>query len=349
MTERQHVADEALRLTPRSIWDWRPVAAALPRARRFILTEDSSSQLGHIIARAEDLILKHHQFALAPYPVTYIEFNVRRMHDSLGRATTGQMPNYIGTEPDEWLGYLITERETWVFARGVEMSSCVTGITYRHTPGHCDLRRSVRRGGESNEEADWTALCLMLGTSVHALPDEETRQALLGNWSLHKNLRLIDYDKFEWRALAGDVRNLLAILLLLNQPEHYTLTSHAPRRRLNRGRPVVYAAHSVVELELGRTRNYRRLFDHLPVDRSGPRRHEVRGHFYHTPASARERCTCPEGHDWPAQPTEFHDDAPTWTCRVCGGRRTWRKHHERGDASRGYVTKEYEVKERSDA
>jgi hypothetical protein len=44
-------------------------------------------------------------------------------------------------------------------------------------------------------------------------------------------------------------------------------------------------------------------------------------------------------HDWQRSP----GDTPRWVCAQCGGRRTWLAAFERGDATRGFVTKDYDI------
>lgn len=136
----------------------------------------------------------------------------------------------------------------------------------------------------------------------------------------------------------GEVRNFIVILLLLNQPSRIQMTQVSRTHGLRRGRRVVYAAHSIVELELGRMRDYRRLCAHYPTDRASPRRHEVRGHLTHL-GGRKTGCA----HTWPEVPTASATGVPTWTCTTCGRVRRWKRAHQRGDATRGFTTKEYEI------
>lgn len=342
------VVDTALRDLPRHYWPdaHRAVSAALPRARRFVLDADASSTLGRIVASTEDLLLRNLQFALPPYEHTYLELDSRAFHDGLARPTAGSRDT-----ADRRVGYLITPSHVWSMCEGSERT--VPSQRYAPTP-FCWLRNNShplygKLPARLSNQQEWAELVLMLGSSYHALPSEDVRRWLLDNFSMTQQIGGTD-GGFHWSeeamlGSAGDLRTCLSLLLVLNCPTRFSLLSVAPRRGIQRGRPVVYAAHSVVSLQLGRARDWRSALQHdlAAHDRASPRRHEVRGHFRHRGGSP--SCT----HDWPLLPTPSEtpspgrSPAPTWSCRRCGRHRTWVAEHARGDAARGFVTKHYEV------
>lgn len=327
MSNHPCVIDQALRDSYRTLWDWRPVAQLLPKARRFLLNDEASHRLGEVIRDTEDLILEHHQFALPPYPVTYIEFNIDTMQRALGR----EVSSYDGPM-DVQIGYLVS---------GLSVRSFVRASDGRHTIGPFilhkgdGLRGSMRLPEEIGHER-WARLCIFLGSSIHALPNNELRATLLRDWALKPACKF-KYTPEVCAGATGDLRNLFAILLLLNQPHIVNVTPVARRTGLSRGKRMVYAAHSIVNIELGRRKNYRKLLQ-KGLPRRSPRRHEVRGHFTHW--GTKDGCV----HQWPIMPSEApKTGAPTWTCKLCGGKRTWREAFERGDAGVGFVTKEYDL------
>jgi hypothetical protein len=98
-----------------------------------------------------------------------------------------------------------------------------------------------------------------------------------------------------------------------------------------RGKRQVFAAHSIVKIALDRREQMFKTFQ-VP-DRDGPRRHQVRGFFRHLHKV--EGCD----HAFPMVPTDGK-----WVCATCGTTRVWVKEHERGDAAKGYATKDYEFR-----
>ena len=151
------------------------------------------------------------------------------------------------------------------------------------------------------------------------------------------------FDKRHWpyrsavnyTCSVGDVRNLVCLLLLLNQPMLYSATSVGHSHGLYKGKRQVYAAHSLIEITLGQRKQARRILTHMGP-RKPPIRHEVRGHFAHW--RLKEGCT----HDWPMLPA-IEDAVPRWTCKRCGGLRVWREHFVRGSAEEGWSDHEYRL------
>ena len=98
-----------------------------------------------------------------------------------------------------------------------------------------------------------------------------------------------------------------------------------------KGRYRKFVDHTTITLNVPETR-YRRIAAHaIAVARR--RAHEVRGHWR-------------KDHWHPLTPTCEHE----WVtmegktlCARCNGRRSWIPEHQRGDASLGFVTHDYEV------
>lgn len=331
MTKRQlHVVDEALQQMPKSVWDWKKTAALLPSARRFILTDQASIKLGEVTKETEGLMLKHHQFAVAPFPVTYLEFNIHLFHKALGRPTTNDL---YGDDGADWrVGYLITEKAIRSFAMTKDGFAGSTGFVLKrvakdHKHWHIPI---------NGVDQEWARLMCLLGSGLHSMPDEETRQAILDTWAMEPVFDDKSYDDKVYKSGAGELRTVIAILLMLNQPRVLNIQSVAHSSGLHKGKRIVYAAHNVVEIDLGTRKQYKRIFTHM--ERESPRRHEVRGHFVHNGGT--DGCE----HRWPLSPVPAPiSGAPMWECPRCGCKRTWREAHLRGDASKGFVTKEYDL------
>jgi len=123
-----------------------------------------------------------------------------------------------------------------------------------------------------------------------------------------------------------------AFCLLLHAPKGVQITEKPAHRKLVRGKQKAYAAHSVITIDLSVKEARRVVAD---GSRGPVRAHEVRGHWMHL--NRVRGCS----HDWRAVPVE--PDRPERYVCDCGTVRVWRKAHQKGDATLGYVTHEYRV------
>ena len=139
------------------------------------------------------------------------------------------------------------------------------------------------------------------------------------------------------------LRNIVAVLLLLNRPSVVTFGETAPRRRgLLKGREAVYMEHTTVSIDVDPAPVLRRLG--TPAEAATPkRRHEVRRTWCHdAPYRAGTERGCV--HAWAPHPDHDAAAGTNWLCGGCGGHRWQREAHMRGDATRGFVAKDYVVK-----
>lgn len=358
MSKRKlHVIDEAIKQVEPKHWkNARECAQLAMTAGRFIFSDDASRKLGHIVRETADLLLKNHQFAIPPVePASYVELNLHEFHKALGAPTTASNPMFSPMDSDGRVGYLITPEFIQGFAesRFAEYESRITAgptpfLIRKVNPGHKHMLMPVAFSpmGYSSDELmaktqeimsetmEWNRLAVLLGSSLHHMPDEETRQAFLNNWAIEYTYHFINENTIKYlMAGAGELRTVQAMLLALNQPQVIQYTSVGRAVGLSRGKRTVYHSHSVIDIDLGKRKQTRRLF--AGGTHATPARHRVRGHFvhYHT----KKGCE----HDWPLAPERI--DPPAWTCKRCGGLRVWKKHFLRGDASKGFVTNEYNV------
>ena len=140
---------------------------------------------------------------------------------------------------------------------------------------------------------------------------------------------------------SGDFKNIVALLLMLNQPR-MTQYIHVPRRRGwigNQHRP--FMAHHAIKLALD-TKSQLKLVSEtgiIPQLRRGGR---VRGHYCRDETARDYERIVGCIHDWvptdakwiPAPDTPL-DERLHWLCKTCEGKRWWRSEHERGGT--GYV------------
>lgn len=125
-------------------------------------------------------------------------------------------------------------------------------------------------------------------------------------------------------------------MAILAQPTTHKLSRVDARSGISRGKRVVYRAHSTVSINLAETQGHFRQF--LNGHRGSYRRHEVRGtwvHFHKVSGCQHEFV--------PREVAEPDPMRPRYICSKCGQYRSWRPSHERGDAGKGWVEKDYRV------
>jgi len=323
-------------------WDALQIAAR--RAERFVFSTKASDLIGRFVNEAGELVISHRQFALPPFNDTYIEFDSRAFHKS-----SPADPHLADKDTDDVIGYLISGKNVFTVAARSDIGAKIMPGYFRVVPpgeeagpDHSSLARFRRSTGEleyaPKDQLAWVKLAVILGSTVMRIPDESTRLAVASEVSLQTMIDpkfRIPGDNYEelLRTSAGDPRNAWAFLLWLNRPKHTVLNREPARRTLRHGRQVTYGAHHTVEIDLGRSRILRRAFL-LSGPRLSPRRHKVRGAFHHSGGDT------DHGHAWPLIP----DVDGHWKCSGCGRVRWWVKDHVRGDATRGWVDKDYAVK-----
>lgn len=302
-----------------------PVAAAAPRARRFVFDKEASIFLGRFIRTCGDLIIANRQFAIPPFETVYIEFDMKAM------MLEGNSPPDL-EDQDTRVGYLIEGRTVYCVAATDRMKDVgLTPFVYEMDTDEAQPDLSMMHE-QSIEGQELLKLSLMLGSGIENL-DEKSRVEILAR-NVVRFMYPITNDGMFGKLVqgsAGDLRNVWAILLLLNQPANVTFDPVPARRGIFSGKLRTYAAHNIVRIDIGRHRSIRRALAF--ESRSSPRRHEVRGHFAHYHLT--DGCQ----HEWQTMP----DEKGRWLCGRCDGYRVWRKNFLRGDAGKGFVTKSYEI------
>jgi hypothetical protein len=306
------------------------------RAQVFVFTAEASRLVGRFANQCGDLVLRHRQFALAPFPETYVECDCRAfMADFPGMTNAETEVGFTRENMDHRVGYLISGDTVSVFVCGPDDSDGQIGAFYYTLAPPGQRARTDTAVIPMSAGGEWHKLAFGLGRAAHHIHDEDERQSLLGEFEAHS------YFGGQWmtRSLstmmlgsAGEIRNVWACRLWLNRPGHVTYTEHPAGRRFLRGREIAYTAYRIVDIDLGRMRSVRRAFA-LSGPRLSPRRHNVRGAFHHHGGNV----ACE--HQWPLIP----DVDGRWQCRSCGRLRWWVKDHTRGDATRGWVSHEYAV------
>ena len=312
---------------------WRRIRPLMPKARRFVFDKEASAFVGAFIRDFGPTLLENLQFAIPPFETCYIEYHLDALLDTIGARMVGMEGPKYPNAPDERIGHLIDGKQVHSFIQGSDREASyypvIIGLhTETYTRGMFDntnLAMDIRKklayvlgstanglmvGGDTAR--DWTH-------HVDVWPVDNIFQGLLRNDLLRDSGN-------------GTVRNLVALLLMLNrQRERVTLTQVPPKGVIYKGKRKVFMAHSLVTLTTEDYGAITRSFSPTGHHES-PRRHQVRGFFrhYHRVRGC-EHAFLEEGRP------------DRWVCQHCGTVRVWVHDHERGDASKGYVTKEYVV------
>jgi len=316
--------------------------AAFNKARRFSITDRASERIREAMASAPELIGENSEFAIPPFDPMWIEFNSRILlrHEKL----SGNAMEYDPTA-DVNVGYLFHGKEVTVYCEGENLEPIPLPIKYR--------LNTFMSMEEQQKIAEWFGVSrigidpFLWGHEMTKSLDDMHRPMLRRQHSMEIGAALLDMDENErqdvYLGSAGDLRNIIAILLMINQPAKIIQTREVPRQRgLVKGKSVAYYGHSEIDIDLDR----RKRVSILTKPKRGQanwqlRWHEVRGHFVHNHTNGTDHA-----HEW-------EEIAPRkWKCQVegCKATRTWREYPEgKGTAEKGFIKQRRVIKTKEDA
>jgi hypothetical protein len=298
------------------------------KVKRYVFDEDASAKAGRFATECADLVCEHAEFAIPPFANTYIEID---QHSSL-RASSRRP---IETDTASRVGYLFLENGDVLVCAGDESNATFLPFLYQR-----------REDASVSPQEQVTLRDFLMGEVYEELrPAIETfSHRLTSLWEYRPLLDMpADLERFMEAECRGDLKRAIAAVLLLNQQHGVAHREVGPRRAIRSGKAKTYLAHSVVTIDLS-PRGIRGLF--TIGNRASPRRHQVEGHYVHYGIS--EGCD----HSWSSFTTpelERRDmeklgrHVKRWRCSSCMGLRVWREEFHRGDAQKGFVTKEYKV------
>lgn len=314
--------------------DLRELRKVRHKAKRFVFDEDASVKAGRFATECADIVCENAEFALAPFPDTYIELELAASLRASSRAMI---------EPDA------ASRIGFLFLADGSVTVCIGGdgqrtffLPFRYHRKGEGVRGTAVGGSQEG------LLAFLVGEVSDDLRGRvrEVGARMTDIWDVSLT-KPLSQEVFEGVAAEcrGQFKRGLAALLLLNQKRGLAFRDMPPSRRISRGKLKTYMAHSVVSIALDGPVEIRRAF--RVEERASPRRHEVRGHFVHY--GVEEGCS----HEWKEYRTEetLRRDLERagrpilrWRCANCHGMRVRREAFYRGDATKGYVTKTYTVK-----
>lgn len=331
------------RLLPREYYD--STRANLRLAKLFVLSREATTYCAQLLKEAPRIIADAQDFAIPPFRQMYLEIPFDTWYETL----TGEPNDRSG---DRRMGYLIVGSQVRVLvegADGVELSP----VEY-HLNEPLSLEQEVefvKRAGTSRIALDlfyWGGSAAAFGTvragtgaaGVVAYDEwqKEGLRALRANhgFAIHLHRSKLGQIQKIWEsfstASAGDLRNIIGLLLFLNRTSQMRYEREEPfQQRMLGRRPVNLLKHRTITLHVNPVPQLLSLAAGEGIRR---RLHDVKGHFCHNQAARVNTHT----HDW----VEAPETALQWHC-ACGGVRWWRKAHKRGSEDKGIVTSSYNV------
>jgi hypothetical protein len=331
-------------------------------AHRFVFDEEAARRVAQVVLDIPSLLVREHGFARAPFEVTWIEYPSyaywNRLHDADPERYTGQGEWGDKSTADHTVGYLIDHNRINTFVGGTvtepDLLPDITPMQYR-----------LRTEWDVNDQIEFARLVgcsrmmldmIMWGSTYDVLSDDERR--LLRAYNVmeqtplnpsHRTYHTLTADAgmgAAARGSVGDMRTIIALLLMLNRPSLTTYKQTLPNSHgFIRGKYRAYLNHTTVTIAIDPVPTLR-LVGTPAGDAVARRRHEVRGHYAHN-REARDYAKiagCIHNFEpnhgppkWLPWPDAGPDDPDNWVCSECGGKRWWIPEHERGDESLGYV------------
>jgi hypothetical protein len=320
---------------------WDVVREHLREAKKFVLDEKAAIYAAEMI-RDHPLAIAHDQeFAIPPFPATYIEVPYAEFFIKLGGS-------YDDLEGDTDVGYFIDGPTAYIMSRARWDSNTVKALFAGSNNRAIMLPLAFRLNQPFTVQEELDAATL-LGTSRMGL-DQLYWGSITPQVSKHPEMfrALRANHSFEiwyghdvpnvmpvlYKSMHGDLRNVIALILFLNRTSDLRIEQEiGPKQGFIRNHVRIYQRHSVIRLRLDPKPMLKKVYGHGGVWR---REHDCRGHFCHDKL-AHDSPHHPKTHDWHEYGVNI------WRCMICGGRKWWRKAHKRGHREKGLVTTSYEV------
>jgi len=340
-------------------------------AKVFVLDEQAAHYAAEFIRDHPEAIAYDQEFAIPPFPRMYIELPYPDFFHTLGGRNEHD-PIYGDTE----VGYFIDGPRAYTLSRvrnGTEneaqrklmgATSMIMPIAYKlnqpFSPKEeqevCD-RLGVSRIGidllywgssvdinwKGGKRDDWRELDVT--SPPEAVVLSKYAAMLRANHSFEqwyaRDLPHVLSGLFT--SAAGDLRNIIALILFLNRTADVRFDEQMPPHRGWIGpRPALFTKHNVVRIRLDPKSHFVKTYGGHGAWR---RRHEVRAHFCHdSKARAHHHHLIPQPFEEGYHQAQWTEHGVNqWHCLICGGRRWHRKACSRGSKDKGAVVKTYEV------
>ena len=319
-------------------------------AHRFVLDMDATGYFAEM-CKSADLIINGMPFAIPPFERTWIEMPFRHFYAKVNGTPADP-------DADEHVAYLFDGPLVYSFAANVSRQECgMSPLRYRlNRPLSADEEERLHdKMGMTRLHLDmffWGSTAgriygnkdANVGDVIqaHKLSPEQIRKLAAlreqhGVEIVNNTLTDRDYEKEAWSKLylasAGDLRNLIGLLLFINQPSSIRYDREVPpmpRMIHNKARTLL--RHTVIKMHVDPTPRLRARFGG-GAPGAFKRLHDVRGHWCMNKIARAPGCE----HQW----SEI--DYDHFRCMSCGGQRWHRKEHQRGKRAAGRVKQTYQV------
>jgi hypothetical protein len=337
--------DHAVSIVPYPFWE--TTRSNLLLAKRFVFDRQATEYCAELLHREPRIIADAQDFAIPPFDRTYIEIDFLSWY----RTLTGREPDFTG---DTRTGYLIVNNEVRCISESIDGIGISPLAYHLNRPfshqEEIDLCAELKISRISLDSFYWAEsikrFCDVTcedGKHIVTAGNDEWQQegirSLRANHSfkIHLTEKLRTQQVWEnfYSGSAGDLRNIIGLLLFLNrtsQTRYERELPHQPGRWIGR-KHATFLKHRVISFSVNPVPRLIKLAAGEGIRR---RLHDVRGHLCHNQVAR----TNHHDHDW----VESESNHLKWFCE-CGGLRWWRKQHMRGHEEKGLVTSEYKVTE----
>lgn len=314
----------------------RAVRDHLIEAKKFVLDDKAAVYAAEMIRDYPIAIARDQEFAIPPFPRMYIELPYQAFFKTINGQDTD-------TDGDTDVGYFIDGPRAYVLSRassfkdGSNIAPMVMPVRYRLNEP-LDIKEELALCENFNvsrmglDVFYWGSVTPKVRNDphiFHALRENHGAELWYGS-----DIDMKQMFGYLYKSAAGDLRNVLALILFLNRTSQLRIEDNIGfHRTLIHNKPMVMTKHSVVKIKLDPKPMLKRIYG---TGSAWRRRHDVRGHFCHD-KDAREAAHHPDGHVW----SEY--GVNQWRCMNCAGRKWWRKVCSRGSRDKGNVVTTYEV------
>ena len=324
-----------------------------PFTRRYMFNEDASHKAGRFAAECTDIICRNAKYAVRPFPNTYIEIDNRAV--IRGGHTTPHK------DAPERLGFWWTENGSCFVMSGNDHKAEFTPFIYAEHGSHPgdELRRNYFDiNSELNAEEKFRLnyemfkQYLMIGhvpdhlkLDVDKFSHNLTDLYEIGLSSISMPYDILD---FFFQENIGTFKCALSCLFLLDERIKRQLVHVKAAQKVVGGKLRGIAKHDTVTIDLD-VPAIRKVYDNPMGHHDSPIQHDVSEHW--TTYDVSTQCS----HDWKPYHSDRAAERDTErghtkplrreVCSLCGGRRTRKPVHVRGDAEKGSTVglKKYRV------